>query len=67
MTARRAIGAILLPVGIWGLVVPQANLGLPALRWLSRYAFPGEAFAGMVVLIVAYILLALRFSNDKGQ
>lgn len=67
MTARRAIGVILLPLGVWCLVVPQANLGLPALRWLSRYSFPGEAFAGMVVLIVAYLLLALRLSDDEER
>ena len=58
MSARRLAGAVLLLLGAWSLVAPQANLGLPALRWLSQYAFPGEALAGILVLIAAYFLLS---------
>lgn len=54
---RKIFGGALLLAGLWGLVIPQANLGLPALRWLHRYAFPGETLIGVVLLGVAYLLL----------
>jgi hypothetical protein len=54
---RRLLGFALLPLGAWALIVPQANLGLPELRWISLYAFPGEAVAGMLILGIAYFLL----------
>jgi len=33
-------------------IAPQAKMGLPALRWMSASAFPGEAIAGALVLLV---------------
>jgi hypothetical protein len=54
---RRILGFVLLVSGAWGLIAPQANLGLTELRWMSRYAFPGEAFVGIVFLGLAYYLL----------
>jgi hypothetical protein len=33
------------------LVAPQAQLGLPALRWMSESAFQGEAIAGALALL----------------
>jgi hypothetical protein len=60
MSGRRVGGGILFLLGAWGLVVPQANLGLPALRWMSRGVFPGEALVGILILIAAYWLLAQR-------
>ena len=35
------------------IVAPQARSGLPALQWLARSAFPGEALVGAAVLLVA--------------
>ena len=35
------------------IVAPQARSGLPALQWLARSTFPGEALAGAAVLLVA--------------
>ncbi len=57
---RRVLSIVLLLVGSCGLIAPQANLGLPALRWISRYAFPGETLAGVVLLGGAYFLLGMK-------
>ena len=51
--AVRAAGAVLLPLGLWMIVAPQARGGLPALQWLARSTFQGEALIGTVVLLVA--------------
>jgi len=49
-TARLA-GIAASAAGLWMLVAPQARIGLPALRWMSSSAFPGEALAGAFVLV----------------
>lgn len=54
---KKSAGYLLLLLGVWALVAPQANLGLPQLRWLSWHIFPGEALAGMFLLGVGYFLL----------
>jgi hypothetical protein len=54
---RKVVGVVLLFLGIWALIAPQANLGLPELRWISRYAFPGEVLSGILLLGVAHYLL----------
>jgi hypothetical protein len=54
---RRTIGIVLLVPGALALIVPQANLGLTELRWMSRYSFPGEALVGIAILALAYSLL----------
>jgi hypothetical protein len=54
---RTTSGIALLLAGSWGLIAPQANLGLPELRWISHYAFPGETLIGVFLLAVAYFLL----------
>ena len=41
------------------LIAPPARLGLPALRWMSTAAFPGEALAGAIVLL-AGVSMSLR-------
>ena len=48
----RIAGAVLSIAGAWMVIAPQARLGLPALRWMSAFAFPGEALAGAIVLLV---------------
>lgn len=54
---RKAVGVVLLLAGSWALIAPQANLGLTELRWIARYAFPGEALLGALLLGGAYLLL----------
>lgn len=49
----RALSAPLLALGLWMIVAPQARTGLPALQWLARTAFRGEALLGAFVLLVA--------------
>jgi Na+/H+-dicarboxylate symporter len=51
--AVRAAAAGLLPLGLWMIVAPQARSGLPALQWLARSTFHGEALVGAAVLLVA--------------
>ena len=54
---RKIAGALFLALGAWALIAPQADLGLPQLRWLSRHTFPGEVLAGIVLFGVGYYLL----------
>ncbi len=54
---RKAVGVVLILAGSWALIAPQANLGLTELRWIARYAFPGEALLGVLLLGAAYLLL----------
>ena len=62
---RRVAGAVLLFLGTWALIVPQANLGLPALRWMSRYTFAGEVLAGILLLGVGHYLLGSLPRNKR--
>jgi len=48
MPIRRIIASA---AGLWMLVAPQARLGLPALRWMSEFAFQGEAIVGALALL----------------
>jgi Na+/H+-dicarboxylate symporter len=43
------IGWILLLAGGWMIVSPQSLLGLDQLKWMYRYAFPGEVLLGAVL------------------
>ena len=61
---RRAVGFILLVPGAWSLIAPQANLGLPELRFLSRHVFPGQSLAGAILLAAAYFLLGKVPAGD---
>jgi hypothetical protein len=54
---KRIAGFALLVLGAWALIAPQANLGLPELRWLARHTFPGEVIAGIVLFGLGYYLL----------
>jgi len=54
---QRFIGFALLVPGAWALIAPQANLGLPELRWVARHSYPAEALVGIVILGLAYWLL----------
>lgn len=54
---KKAFAYVVLILGAWGLISPQANLGLAQLRWLSHYVFPYETFAGMIVIGLALYLI----------
>jgi hypothetical protein len=62
---RRVAGVVLLFLGTWALIVPQANLGLPALRWMSRHTFAGEVLAGILLLGVGHYLLGSLPRNGR--
>jgi hypothetical protein len=61
---KRILGITLLLVGSWGLISPQANLGIPALRWISKYSFAGETLIGVVLLGTSYYLLGAQSKSD---
>jgi Na+/H+-dicarboxylate symporter len=54
----RLIGWILMALGAWMIVSPQALLGLDQLKWMYKYAFPGEVLLGALVMTVSLQLLA---------
>jgi Na+/H+-dicarboxylate symporter len=64
-TPVRLLGMMLSCAGLWMVIAPQARLGLPALRWMSASAFPGEALAGSVVLL-AGLWMSLG-ARDAGR
>jgi hypothetical protein len=42
------------------LVSPQALLGLPQLKWMYKYAFPGEVLIGIAVIAAGLYLIDLK-------
>jgi hypothetical protein len=62
---RRIAGWLLLVIGTWMMVSPQAVLGLNELKWMAQYAFPGEVLVGAVVLSASYLLIAFRVSPER--
>jgi len=57
---RRILGIILALVGSWMLVSPQALLGLAQLKWMYKYAFPGEVLIGIVIIAIGFKLMDLK-------
>ena len=57
----RLMGWILLALGAWMIVSPQALLGLDQLKWVYNYAFPGEVLLGALV-----VTISLRLLTPKG-
>lgn len=57
---RRILGIILALIGSWMLVSPQALTGLSELKWMYKYAFPGEILVGIVVISVAFYLIGFK-------
>jgi Na+/H+-dicarboxylate symporter len=49
--AIRLVSGGVLVTGLWMIVAPQARLGLPALRWMSDFAFRGEAVVGAALML----------------
>jgi Na+/H+-dicarboxylate symporter len=57
LTLSRLIGWGFMAAGAWMFVSPQALLGLDLLKWMSRYAFPGEVLLGALAITVSLQLL----------
>ncbi|MGA2991233.1 MAG: hypothetical protein ABSD88_12225 [Candidatus Korobacteraceae bacterium] len=57
---RRILGIILALVGSWMLISPQALLGLAELKWMYKYAFPGEVLIGIVVISIGFYLIGFK-------
>jgi Na+/H+-dicarboxylate symporter len=49
----RLAGWILMAAGAWMIVSPQAVLGLDQLKWMYKYAFPGEVLLGALLMTVS--------------
>jgi Na+/H+-dicarboxylate symporter len=64
----RPIGWILMALGTWMIISPQALLGLDLLKWMYNYAFPGEVVLGALVMTISLRLLIPAGSVDQmGQ
>jgi hypothetical protein len=57
---RRILGIILALAGSWMLVSPQALLGLGELKWMYKYAFPGEVLIGIAVISIGFYLIGFK-------
>ncbi len=55
---RLVAGWVLMVAGSWMLVSPQALLGLDQLKWIHKYAFPGEMLPGALAMTIALYLLS---------
>jgi hypothetical protein len=53
----KILGYIVLLVGIWMMVCPQAILGLKELKWMANYAFTGEALLGALLTSGSFLLI----------
>lgn len=63
---RKFLGLILFLAGSWLLVAPQSLTGLAQLKWMYKYAFPGEVLIGIVIVVIAYYLLDFK-PNKKAE
>jgi hypothetical protein len=64
----RLIGGLVMVPGAWMLISPQALLGLDQLKWIHKYAFPGEVVLGALAMTFSLFLLAPAGSVDQtGQ
>jgi Na+/H+-dicarboxylate symporter len=61
--ARKLAGWVLIALGAWMLVSPQAVMGLNQLKWMHNHVFRGEAVLGM--LIVSTSLYALNENRSR--
>jgi hypothetical protein len=61
----RLIGWILLALGGWMIVSPQALLGLDKLKWMYQYAFPGEVVLGALVMTVSLRILIPKSAANQ--
>ena len=56
-TIGKLAGWVLLALGTWMLVSPQAVMGLNQVKWMHNYAFRGEVLLGVLVMSASLYLL----------
>ena len=59
------IGWTFMALGVWMIVSPQSLLGLDQLKWMYRFAFPGEVVLGALVMTVSFLLLAPKGAANE--
>ena len=59
------VGWILIALGVWMIVSPQSLLGLDQLKWMYRFAFPGEVVLGALVTTVSLHFLIPRTAANE--
>jgi Na+/H+-dicarboxylate symporter len=65
---RKLAGWVLVALGSWMLVSPQAVMGLNQLKWMHQYAFRGEEVLGVLVMSASlYLLNANGACDDAAQ
>jgi hypothetical protein len=52
-------------MGAWMIVSPQAVLGLDQLKWMYKYAFPGEVLLGAFLFTGSLHLLTPKNVADQ--
>jgi Na+/H+-dicarboxylate symporter len=60
-------GWVLMALAAWMIVSPQALLGLDQLKWMHKYAFPGEVVLGALVMIASLQLLTPDARVDQSR
>jgi hypothetical protein len=65
LTPSKLVGWILIAIGAWMIVSPQAVLGLDQLKWMSKYAFPGEVLLGALLFTGSLQLLTPKYIADQ--
>ena len=61
---RKLAGWVLMAMGAWMLVSPQAVMGLEQLKWMHNYAFRAEVFWGVLVIGASRYLLNANGALD---
>jgi len=61
---RKLAGWVLMAMGAWMLVSPQAVMGLEQLKWMHNYAFRAEVFWGVLVIGASLYLLNANGALD---
>jgi Na+/H+-dicarboxylate symporter len=61
---RKLAGWVLMALGAWMLVSPQAVMGLTQLKWMHNYAFRGEVLLGVLVMGASLYLLDANSTTD---
>jgi Na+/H+-dicarboxylate symporter len=54
------VGWLLMVMGAWMIVSPQALLGLDQLKWMYKFSFPGEVLLGALVMTGSLRLLTFK-------
>src|ERR1700730_1675384 len=66
--SRQLAGWVLMALGAWMLVSPQAMMGLEQLKWMHNYVLRGEVWLGVLVLAASlYLLNANGATSDVAK